>query len=503
MKKLLFILLSISLSTKLSATHLAGAFIRYEVINSTTKIYKIFLEITRDCSGITLLQPDVKVYCGPNCSTLLTTLTLAEDSFRVTSQVCNTNQTSCYGGPLPGLETHYYSIIDTLPVCNIGIYTFAWSQGARNTNVINLDNPGAQDFSVYTLHKYNYNPNANFSTNTAPILLAPPVPFFYAGSNVCYSVSAIDTIDNDSLTYELVACSGSNTTGSCFNALTYAPASNPQYSFTQPFGTSIPHTFDPITGVLSFTPTLSTVGLYNFAIKIKEYRNGNLIGAYIRDLQCAIIAPPPSGGVNMSCNPSIIGNSGATINPNTNAVTAICDSLFNLNFTFPTTVGNQFTLDSNNSNIPSWLAFSIVPSVNSISITLSGTVPCGINYNSPITLNLIQTCGPAVTVPGIATVSVNFKVANTVSGLSKINERNNQLSIKPNPSKDFLQLELPSNQKIKTIQILDITGKLVSEINDFKNTKTNFLVTAHLKNSVYYLKVMTEQAIYYSKFIKE
>jgi Secretion system C-terminal sorting domain len=493
MKKLLFIFLCICFIAKINASHLAGGIIRYQVINDSAKIYKIFLEITRECTGIPLGNTaNVNVYCGVNCGTLLTGLTLNQDSVRVKSQVCNITQTTCNNGTLPGLETHYYSITTNLSVCSSKFYTFAWTDGARNGAVLNLQ--GGANFSVYSSHKFNYLPNANYSVNTAPILLAPSAPFFYAGSKVCYSLSAIDTVDNDSLAYELVPCAGINNAGSCADILPY----NAGYSFSQPFGTGFPHTFDPVTGVLSFTPPISAAGLYNFALKIKEYRGGNLIGEYIRDLQCSII----TGGTNISCNPSVSGNSGVIINPSSNAVTAVCDSLFNLNFNFPITPGSQFSLDSANSNIPNWLIYNIIQSATSLSISLSGIVSCSSNVNSPIILNLKQNCGPGVTIPAIANVSIGLRTSViNASSISNTNQAINQLILSPNPAHQFIQIESPNNQKIKSIELLDITGKLISEISNLKNI--DVISISHLKSGVHYIKVITDKSIYYSKFIKE
>jgi gliding motility-associated-like protein len=426
MKKIFTIGLFLLLFFKGFSTHLAGAFIRYEVINDLTRTYKIFLEITRDCSGSTFLQPDVKVYCGTNCSTLLTTLTLPEDSVRVRSQVCNLNQTSCNGGPLPGLETHYYSITTTLSACASKLYTFTWTQGARNGGLLNIDNPGSQDFSVYTSHKFSYIPNANFSTNTAPILLAPPVPFFYAGSKVCYSVSAIDTVDNDILTYELVACSGTNTTGSCFNALPYAPASNPQYSFTQPFGTSIAHTFDPVTGVLSFTPPASAAGLYNFAVKIKEFRGGNLIGEYIRDLQCAIIPAPQGGGTNISCDPVATSPDPTVVIVTNSFATTCCGKFFTIDLTFPTVPGSSagtgFQIDYANSSIPNW-ATVILDTVGGLKATITGTPPCPGGNLEKFVLKLKQVCVPGVQIPAVAIIIFKLSIREDFSAYPE-NEAN-------------------------------------------------------------------------------
>jgi gliding motility-associated-like protein len=405
MKKIFTICLLVLLSFKVYSSHLAGAIIRYKVLNDTTRTYKIFLEVTLDCDPTvsTFIDPKVDVYCGNNCaaSLLPVPLLLTLDSSRVKSQVCDVNLTTCNGGILPGLRTYYYSIVSSLPVCPSKIYTFAWKQGNRNATLVNINSPANVAFSVYSSHRFNFTPSSDYAVNTAPILLAPPVPFFYAGSKVCYSLSAIDTIDNDSLAYQLVPCAGTNAVGSCADTLLYRQ-SPLQYSFTQPFGTTIVHTFDPVTGVLSFTPPPTAAGLYNFAIKIKEYRGGKLIGEYIRDLQCAII----TGGTNISCDPSIVGQDPiAGIDTVAKYATTCCGSPFQLDFTFAASGGGAFTLDSINSNYPSWAAVSLIVSPTAgLVVRLEGTPPCPGGYLAPITLKIQQKCLPGVVIPSVSIV---------------------------------------------------------------------------------------------------
>ncbi len=400
MKKIFTIGLFLLLFFKGFSSHLAGGFIRYKVINETTRTYKIYLEITRECTGIPLQNTaTINVYCGTNCATQLTSLSLIEDSVRVKSQVCNLTQTTCSGGALPGLEIHYYSIQTVLPVCSTKFYTFAWSDGTRNGGVDNLANPSGQNFSVYSYHRFNYLPNGDYSINTGPQLLAPPAPFFYAGSKVCYSLSAIDTIDNDSLAYELVACSGLNGPNSCANALGYDPG----YSANQPFGNFL-HTFDPVTGVLSFIPPLSSTGLYNFAVKIKEYRGGKQIGEYIRDLQCSIIAPG-GGNVNISCDPVPTGTLPFLVTSN-NSGTTCCGSPVTFELAFPIAgpgASSGFVIDYLSSNIPSW-ATAVLDTTNGLKIIISGTPPCPGGGLTQFTLKLQQECKPGVTIPAVSIV---------------------------------------------------------------------------------------------------
>ncbi len=501
MKKLLLTLLCVCFLVKLNASHLAGAAISYKVINDTTRTYKIFLEITRECNGISLSNTaTVNVYCGANCSSQLVNLTLNRDSIKIKSQVCNLNLTSCNGGSLPGFEVHYYSIQTNLPICASKLYTFTWLSGGRNPGIVNLSNPSSQNFSVYSYHRFNYLPNQDYSKNAAPSFLSSPSPFFYAGSKVCYGINAIDTTDNDSLAYELVPCSGNNAVGMCKDTLQY----NPGFTYNKPFG-NFPHTFDPVTGVLSFVPPSSSTGLYNFAVKVKEYRKGFLIAEHIRDLVCAII-PPTAGNVNISCDPIAISSNPAITIISNQGMVIPCNTFFSFDLVFP--IGGSgtspgFQIDYSNSNIPAWVNV-VVDTTTGLKLVFTGMDSCVGNVSASFSIKLIQKCVPGVIIPSTSYIALNlFKTGALSIRNSNFIASTNNLIISPNPTKDFLQLELSNNQKIKTIQVLDISGKLISEIIDLKNSTTNLLVTSHLKNSVYYLKVMTDQSIYYSKFIKE
>ncbi len=504
MKKNLFILvLILSISTKFYASHLAGAIIRYKVINDTTRTYRLFLEITRDCNGVPLGANDnINVYCGVNCANNILNVPVTRDSIRVTSQVCNVALTTCNGGPLPGLETHYYSAIVQLPVCATKYYTFAWSSGARNSAVMNLDNPSSQNFSVYSSHKFNYvnTPNVkDYSKNTAPELLAPPSPFFYAGSKVCYSLTAIDTVDNDSIAYELVPCAGNNAAGACADVLTYAGIP-PQYSFTKPFGINIPHTFDSKFGTLTFLPPPSAIGLYNFAIKIKEYRKGNLISEYIRDLQCSIIA----GGTNISCDPSPQPIPPTIADSTSKTFTAECGLPFSVDLVFPSSSGGSsaFNLDSLNSYYPNWISAILVPSASGLIVRFSGIAPCPSGYSEVLNFNIKQACIPGVTIPSVVIITLKLNIVATGSlNLNAITNKNREMVFFPNPVNDLLNIETKHQEKIQSISITDASGKIV--FSNSVNNNQQSISTRMLNKGLYYIHVSTDKNTYHSKLMKD
>ncbi len=75
------------------------------------------------------------------------------------------------------------------------------------------------------------------------------------------------------------------------------------------------------------------------------------------------------------------------------------------------------------------------------------------------------------------------------------NEQN--LSIYPNPTNSKLALNI--TEKVKSINIIDLTGKTVKTITPSNNT----LDVSDLVQGIYFLQVQTESRITYNKFIKE
>jgi len=64
---------------------------------------------------------------------------------------------------------------------------------------------------------------------------------------------------------------------------------SPGYSPAQPFGVSSDITFDPQTGILRGTPT--EAGLFQIALKMEEYRNGDLLSTSTYEYVMEVIAP--------------------------------------------------------------------------------------------------------------------------------------------------------------------------------------------------------------------
>lgn len=132
-----------------------------------------------------------------------------------------------------------------------------------------------------------------YGFNNSPILLNPPIDFGNVNEIFVHNPNAYDP-DGDSLSYRLIPPKqgvGSNVPG-------YTHPNN-----ISPGPDNI-FTLNPFTGELRWD-TPKRQGIYNVAILITEYRNGQNIGTIVRDLQIIIQAennqPPIIEGKNEIC----------------------------------------------------------------------------------------------------------------------------------------------------------------------------------------------------------
>lgn len=115
-------------------------------------------------------------------------------------------------------------------------------------------------------------------SNSSPILTYPPIDDGCLNRRFEHNPGAVDTVDGDSLSYELVLC---REAGGAEIPTTYDPTM-----------VQAPLTIDPVKGDLIWDSP-QQIGQYNFAIKITEWRrtgNGRYdnIGFVVRDLQVNI-----------------------------------------------------------------------------------------------------------------------------------------------------------------------------------------------------------------------
>ncbi len=306
MKKLLYTTFVLLLFSTTYATHIVGGYISYHYISGTT--YEIKLTVYRDCNSQTGFDGApgsqtpyaiVGLFSSPS-NTLVSTYNLTDPDIisidppidnpclQITSNAC--------------VEQGVYTYLIDLPSATQG-YTVAYERCCRNGTITNLFDPGNEG-AVYSA----YIPPTNSFHNSSPVFNNLPPLFICVNSPLIFNYSATD-IDGDVLSYNLCTPFSGGSAGNPapdppigppYNNVNWA---NP-YSNANLLGGAPPLAIDNSSGVLTGTP--NSVGQFVFGVCVSEYRNGTLIGTYLRDYQvnvtqCNIpIANIPSFGINPS-----------------------------------------------------------------------------------------------------------------------------------------------------------------------------------------------------------
>lgn len=286
MKKLvclasLMLLLTLRLSY---ATHIVGADITYKHISGNR--YEFTLDIYRDCAGQNVASQYQIDYGSISCN--------IQNSFRVNpvhkeeiSPVCPTRPSICQGGQEIGIERHVYKGIVDLP-SQCADWVFSWSRldEFRNASITNIVNP--QTTGIYIEARLN---NLRFENNNSPEFGNMPVSFITLNES-SYLSPGVREEDGDRITYKTI------TPRSKKNGLVEY---KPPFNATNPLTSSPAFSIDPQSGAIAISPTREETSVT--AILVEEYRDGELIGSVMRDIQ--LIARDLSNA-NPILNPQVI-----------------------------------------------------------------------------------------------------------------------------------------------------------------------------------------------------
>ena len=197
----------------------------------------------------------------------------------------------------PNLCVEEYHLADTLSLPDNPFgYLITMQICCRNYIVDNIVNPGATGMTLTTEIPDPALAGGNSSPQLSPY---PDNGFLCLFSPRSLDLSAVDP-DGDSLYYELTRPYTSPQPTSSIPV----PPQNPPYGFinwkqgytdAEPILGSPPMDLDQSSGILTITAI--ELGLFVFAYKVEEYRNGQLIGSTRRDIQlevlgCTINEPP-------------------------------------------------------------------------------------------------------------------------------------------------------------------------------------------------------------------
>lgn len=95
----------------------------------------------------------------------------------------------------------------------------------------------------------------------------------------------------------------------------------------------------------------------------------------------------------------------------------------------------------------------------------------------------------------------NLNFTGTATGINELNSLN-AISIYPNPSSENQIHISATNEKLQSIDIMSIEGKLISHTDVYSNNNENIIDISSLQAGQYIVKLNSESNVYTSKFIK-
>jgi hypothetical protein len=315
---LMFFLAFLSLF-ELKASHLMGGDITYQ--NLVPGVYKIKFKFYRDCSGIQLGGPSITMFCE-NYPGSPSSLNYTRTAINNITPSCGNNSTYCYPANTygtSGYEEHIFEAIvdfNTNPfkaMKDAGCCKFKiqMSQCCRNSILTTLT-PG--NYYVDAMMDICNIEKTNIKVNSSPLLLNQPVLRACCNQPLKYNFGAVESIDGDSLSFELVSPLRGNNTNEI-----YLGAFNSQIPMTpycppnvgtincSPLPNANPPRgfyFNKVTGDIIFTPTkCDEAGI--IALQVNEWRKDSstqqwmLLGYIKREMQviisnCDTTSQPPT-----------------------------------------------------------------------------------------------------------------------------------------------------------------------------------------------------------------
>lgn len=274
----LLLMLGVLLSTENAmATHVRAADIKVEPDCGRPRTFKITVIAYLNTLSNTRFGTNSEVFFGDGTSSRIPTTTATIRTDLGTNIAIATYTT-----------THTYT--------SDGTYTIAYVERDRSSGILNIAN--SADVPYVTFVQFTI--DSNNGCNTVPILAVPPLDRACFKSAFFHTSGAYD-IDGDSLSYELSVPASSPTTFA-----NYTPPNSSRFysNFNQgnEDGNGVPtFSINPITGLLTWDSP-GTIGEYNIAFKIIEWRKDSITSVYrklsttTRDMQivveeCANIRP--------------------------------------------------------------------------------------------------------------------------------------------------------------------------------------------------------------------
>ncbi|MEO0472064.1 MAG: PKD domain-containing protein [Bacteroidota bacterium] len=327
--KHVFFLLSLILCCANSSfgTHIVGGEIYYRCTNSSTNTFEINLTLYRDClGGQAPYDPNLTLFFFESATgNVVLTQSVSVPPF--TPNIIPASIANCLNSlpPLCVEKGEYLTTVQLPPLA--GGYDVGWTRCCRNQNITNLMQPLNEGitFSVHIPDP------GTLGCNTLPEFKELPPTFACRNEWFLMDHGAVDA-DGDSLVFELcdpftginfqgLGAGNPNFGGNqpIVDPLTNLMGPPPYnqvlfgngYDYTNPFGSGMLQ-LDSHTGILTARPTQT--GNFVVCVGVKEYRNGQLLGEYRRDMQIFVVnCTATADNINLTSDLSALTHSNDTI----------------------------------------------------------------------------------------------------------------------------------------------------------------------------------------------
>jgi gliding motility-associated-like protein len=288
------------------ATHIIGGELYYDRID--VGFYQVTLKLYRDCSALTGFDDPIVIgVFDPVTGALITSQYLA---FPGATEVPIVLESPCLTLPPDVcIETTSYSGFFTLPASPNG-YQLTYQRCCRTGIIDNLVLPEDLGITVTTII-----PGEAVPINSSPRFVELPPVALCLNAPLSFDHSAFDP-DGDSLVYSLATPLNGANLGNVEPDPPAPPPYDPVpweagYSDLYQIDSDPAITIDPVTGLLTLTPTLQ--GNFNVGVSVKEYRNGVLLTETLRDFLFKVVACDASVQAGIAPQPASLLCTGLTM----------------------------------------------------------------------------------------------------------------------------------------------------------------------------------------------
>lgn len=367
---------------------------------------------------------------------------------------------------------------DTITLATLAVHKIVYSQCCRKASISNMNNPTMESTYAYTQID-----NTTLLVNSTPEFMNAPNLFSGVNDTLLHNPLAVD-IDGDSLVFSY---QNPMTTGGALISMT--PMPYPGGVIGWPFA------INAVTGEISWIATMT--GDYAYAIKVDEYRNGNLIGTSVRDALVKICVGCKTA---MSSDFSFYNTNLWPVVGNNFQFQAYENVAFNYTFDGGVSTINSNTLSMNMIGDATYMAnpatFIASQTMTNISGTYTWTPATNTARTRPYLNVLIGKETNMMNQSRQKEKTILVKVSATPTNIENANEANN-LTVYPNPSQDNIYLQLNnSNKSYTSITVYSSIGQQLysKELNQQSveaielNTSAwpagNYIIKANGKNVI-------------------